>query len=79
MFHFILHFKSILPSHVFIASFVSFIFLNIIENLYHYSVGRNSNQKLKLMLPTKEDWVRIIIIMFIFALLQAFMTCMLGC
>ena len=74
MYHFILHFKSILPSHVFIASFVSFLFLNIIENVYHYSIGRNTNQKIKLMKPTKEDWIRILSVMFIFALLQAMFT-----
>lgn len=74
MYHFILHFKSILPSHVFIASFVSFIFLNIIENVYHYSIGRNTNQKIKVTLPTRGDWVRILSVMFIFALLQAVFT-----
>jgi hypothetical protein len=74
MYHFIVHFKSILPSHLFIVSFISFIFLNIIENLYHYSIGRHSNENLKFTMPTKKDWIQIMSVMFIFGLLQALFT-----
>lgn len=78
MYHFIVHFKPLLPSHLFVASFISFLFLNIFENLYHYSIGRNSNQKIKFTMPTKTDWKEIIIVMLVFAILQALFTILLN-
>lgn len=68
---------------VFVASVATFIVLNLIENLIHYSTGRSSeghSYGFKIVPPTKEDWVKIVIIMTIFALLQGTITCYLtGC
>lgn len=60
--------------HVFIASFLVFIVLNLIENLIHYNIGRNSNSRFEFMEPTLFDWTRIILTMIIFALLQGMFT-----
>lgn len=61
--------------HIFIISFFVFIVLNIIENYVHYNIGRNRGVKyIKLSNPTKIDWMKIIIIMLIFAILQGIFT-----
>ena len=54
-------------SHIIIISFIVFIILNIIENILHYNIGRNYNEKkFKLLLPSTKDFYDIICIMFIF-------------
>ncbi len=65
-----------LPSNIFIASFVAFIILNIIENYIHYNIGRNREKEefISLSMPTKKDWIKIIIIMIVFAILQGAFT-----
>ena len=58
----------------FLSSFIVFIILNTVENLIHYNIGRISNDKeedIKFYYPDKRDLYRIIIIMLIFAILQA--------
>jgi hypothetical protein len=61
--------------HIFVVSFVIFIILNIAENLIHYSIGRHSNNNfIELSLPNKSDFIKIIIIMIIFAVLQGWFT-----
>ena len=81
MFHFYKHYYTILPRPLFIISFLIFILLNTVENILHYSIGRESNkEKLVLQAPTKTDWIRIITIMMVFAVLQALLTCLFnGC
>jgi len=54
--------------HIFLTSFIAFAFLNIIEN------GKMSSRKLIITNPSNEDWKKIIITMFIFALLQGVLT-----
>ena len=44
------------------------------ENMIHYNIGRFSNQETKLELPTKKDFIKIVIVMCIFALLQGLLT-----
>ncbi len=65
-----------LPSNIFMASFVAFIILNIIENYIHYNIGRNREKEefISLSMPTKKDWMKIIIIMIVFAILQGAFT-----
>ena len=65
----------IFHSVTFISSMV-FIFLNIIENVIHYSNGINKQKKNIFSLETldKNDWKKIIGIMLIFALLQGTLT-----
>jgi hypothetical protein len=62
--------------HIFLISFIAFAILNILENIIHYNIGKmsNSSNKLEITNPSKEDWKKIIITMFIFALLQGALT-----
>ena len=63
-----------IQNHIFFISFFIFIFINFIENLLHYNIGRNTDSDIKLNSPTKNDWIRIIIVMIIFGLLQGGLT-----
>lgn len=60
----------------FFASFIAFIVLNTIENILHYNIGRTTNEDKVIIFqnPTHKDWIRIIIIMIIFAILQSCLT-----
>lgn len=75
--------------HIFVFSFLVFIVLNVIENVIHYNIGKyheaNSPPPVKgngsgsiagfhFTNPSDKDWVRIVVIMFIFAVLQGFFT-----
>jgi hypothetical protein len=71
--------------HIFAFSFIVFIVLNLIENVIHYNIGKyhtnvdvGANGKnvagFHFTNPSEKDWVRIVIIMFIFAVLQGFFT-----
>lgn len=74
MYHFIQNYKN-LPFTIFISSFIVFISLNIIENYIHYNIGRHYNEtELKLSSPYLIDWIKIIITMIIFAILQGIFT-----
>lgn len=80
----VIHTKSystLFQGQVFISSFIAFCILNIVENLIHYSIGRTSNKKtIEYKNPTPIDWVRILLIMLVFAILQGVFTCVLsGC
>ena len=63
--------------HIFAFSFIVFIVLNIIENVIHYNIGKYHDHGggggiagFHFTNPTETDWVRIIVIMVIFAVLQ---------
>ena len=59
--------------HLFTLSFIVFLILNIIENLINYNIGIHSDDnKFKIKMPTKRDWIRIVITMLVFAFLQGF-------
>jgi hypothetical protein len=60
--------------HIIATSFFVYIFVNLFENMIHYNIGRFSNQETKLELPTKKDFIKIVIVMCIFALLQGLLT-----
>ena len=61
--------------HLIIVSFCVYLVLNLGENYIHYNIGRNRDDEfIKLSLPSKKDWTKIIIVMLIFATLQGFMT-----
>jgi murein L,D-transpeptidase YafK len=66
-----------------------FIVLNVIENVIHYNIGKfhegNGEKKKEndhrtniggyhFTNPSNTDWVRIVVIMVIFAILQGFFT-----
>lgn len=55
-------------------SFFVYLFLNLFENLIHYNIGRFSDEETKLKLPSKKDWIKIVIVMCMFALLQGLFT-----
>ena len=45
---------------IFIISFFVFIFLNIIENLLHFTNGRKENKKVfQFTMPNKRNWLKI--------------------
>ena len=61
-----------------VVSFCVFIFLNLIENYIHYNIGRNRDAEfIELSPPSKRDWIKIFIIMIIFASLQGLFTILL--
>ena len=63
--------------HIFVISVIVFVVLNIIENVIHYNIGRQhdvSVGEIKAYAPSEGDWVRIITIMIIFAILQGLFT-----
>jgi hypothetical protein len=61
--------------HLVIVSFMVFIILNIIENYIHYNIGRNHDSEcIELSAPSVTDWLRILLIMICFAILQASFT-----
>lgn len=68
---YILSSKSI---HIIVISMVVYIFVNLFENLIHYNIGKFSNRTTEISLPTKMDWIKIIIVMFLFAVLQGILT-----
>jgi hypothetical protein len=63
--------------HVVYASFIAYIFVNLFENLIHYNIGRFSNKDIKFVVPTKKDWLKIILVMVIFAIIQGLLTILL--
>jgi hypothetical protein len=56
------------------VSFFVYIVVNLFENMIHYNIGRFSNKETKLALPSKLDWVKIIAVTCIFALVQGLLT-----
>lgn len=60
--------------HIIAISFFVYIFVNLFENMIHYNIGRFSNKETKLELPNKKDFVKIVVVMCVFALLQGLLT-----
>jgi hypothetical protein len=64
--------------HIIVTSMIVFFFLNFFENLIHFSVGRNVENKdkssLALKMPNKYDFIKILIIMIVFSILQGVLT-----
>lgn len=60
--------------HIIVISFLVYLFVNLFENLIHYNIGKFSNTETKLNLPTKKDFIKIVLVMCIFALLQGLLT-----
>jgi hypothetical protein len=60
--------------HIIVISFFIYLFLNLVENLIHYNIGKFSNKETKIDLPSKKDWFKIIVVMCLFALLQGLFT-----
>lgn len=64
---------------LFISSSLVFIVLNTIENFIHFTIGRSVDTKdkleIKASLPTKNDIIKIVVIMIIFAILNSAILC----
>jgi len=60
--------------HIIAISFLVYIFVNFFENMIHYNIGRFSNKETKLQLPSKKDFIKIVVVMCAFALLQGLLT-----
>ena len=60
--------------HIIAISFFVYLFVNIFENMIHYNIGRFSNKETKFELPSKKDFIKIVVIMCMFALLQGVLT-----
>jgi hypothetical protein len=60
--------------HIIAISFFVYIFVNLFENMIHYNIGRFSNKETKFELPSKKDFIKIVIVMCVFALLQGLLT-----
>ncbi len=60
--------------HIIAISFFVYLFLNLVENLIHYNIGKFTNKETKIDLPSKKDWFKIIVVMCLFALLQGLFT-----
>jgi hypothetical protein len=60
--------------NIIIISFFVYLFVNLAENLIHYNIGKFSDKETKLELPSKKDWVKIVVVMLFFALLQGLLT-----
>lgn len=74
---FLRHLFGLVHISVFWVSLVTFLVLNMIENFLHYSIGRSDSRDsidFEAYVPTRHDFMKIVIIMFIFGLLQAGLT-----
>lgn len=60
--------------YIIVISFFVYIFVNLLENLIHYNIGKFSNKETKFDIPSKKDWNKILVVMCIFALLQGLLT-----
>ncbi len=60
--------------HIIAISFLVYIFVNLFENMIHYNIGRFSNKETKFELPSKKDFIKIVVVMCIFALIQGLLT-----
>jgi hypothetical protein len=60
--------------HIILISFFIYVFVNLLENLIHYNIGKFNNKETKFDIPSKKDWIKIILVMCIFALIQGLLT-----
>jgi len=60
---------------IFLISFFVFLSLNIVENLIHFTNGRKPNERVfQMTMSERRDWMKIVIIMLVFAILQGGIT-----
>lgn len=67
------------PNHLILISMGVFLALNMFENIIHFSIGRNIKEKDNanigvIEIPEYYDIIKIIVIMVVFAFLQAIFT-----
>lgn len=71
--------KLYVPNHLILISACVFIVLNMVENIIHFSIGRNIKDKNNsyigdIEIPELYDLIKIMFIMLVFAILQASLT-----
>jgi hypothetical protein len=75
-----MHFNFTIQLHhnVIAISMIVFLILNFIENIIHFSIGRNTDSKdtanIKIELPETYDIIKIVFTMIVFSILQALFT-----
>jgi hypothetical protein len=71
-----------IPKHIFIISALVYVVINLLENTIHYNIGRNFNIKnfhdIVYVPPSSLDFVRIVSVMAVFAILQGIFTVMIS-
>ena len=62
--------------HLFIISFLIYAIINMVENYIHYNIGKHNelNYNIKFSNPSALDWTKIVVVMFVFALMQGILT-----
>jgi len=65
-----------MKGHLFLISFLVYLILNVVENWIHYNIGKYHDRTPQLDLPSKEDWIKIVVVMLLFAGLQGILTCL---
>ena len=60
--------------HIIVISFCVYLLVNFFENMIHYNIGRFSNKDTKIEIPSKKDFIKIVIVMCVFALIQGLLT-----
>ena len=60
--------------HLITISFFVYILVNLFENMIHYNIGRFSNKETKIELPSKQDWIKIVVVTCVFAMVQGLLT-----
>jgi hypothetical protein len=74
LYYYIMYIISGASFHIIAVSFFVYLFVNFFENLIHYNIGRFSNKETKIKLPSKKDFIKIVVVMCVFALLQGLLT-----
>ncbi len=60
---------------IILISAIIYLFVNLFENIIYYSIGRHTNKdKIYLEIPSKIDFIKIIIITIFFAFVQGILT-----
>jgi hypothetical protein len=59
---------------IIVISFFVYLFVNFFENIIHYNIGRFSNKETKIKIPSKKDFIKIVVVMCVFALIQGLLT-----
>jgi hypothetical protein len=59
---------------IIVVSFFVYLFVNFFENIIHYNIGRFSNKETKIKIPSKKDFIKIVVVMCVFALIQGLLT-----
>jgi hypothetical protein len=54
------------------VSFLSFLIVNLLENILYYNLGKHSIRDFQISLPSFIEMIMILLIMFVFAGIQTF-------